>query len=199
MTFSTIFSIKLTTSIIVLNHPKKKCSCSPYQVQRYLAKISGPLLDRIDLHIEVAPVSFSDLASTTQEESSHTIKNRVQQTREIQSKRYAYKKVNRCNSNMSKSEMKRFCQLTQNSSELIEKAMNKLNLSARAYDRILKIARTIADMDQKENIQYENKWPYKGNSKLFVDIWFSSSPQNIPKRFKIQTPIGGIAGKLVVK
>jgi len=110
-------------------------------------------MDRIDLHIEVAPVSFSDLSSKRQEESSHNIKNRVKQAREIQSKRYAYKKVNRCNANMSKSEMKRFCQLTQNSSELIERAMNKLNLSARAYDRILKIARTIADMDQKENIE----------------------------------------------
>ena len=136
-----------------LNHPKKKCSCSQYQVHRYLSKISGPLLDRIDLHIEVGPVSFTDLSSTKQEESSHNIKNRVQQAREVQNKRYAYKKVNRCNANMSKSEMKRFCQLTQNSSELIERAMNKLNLSARAYDRILKIARTIADMDQKENIE----------------------------------------------
>lgn len=136
-----------------LNHPQKKCSCNPYKIQKYLSKISGPLLDRIDLHIEVSPVSFSDLSSTKEEESSKEIRKRVNSARKIQSARYHDKKVNLCNANMTKTEMKEFCTLTKDSSELIEMAMNRLSLSARAYDRILKVARTIADMDCKKCIE----------------------------------------------
>ena len=136
-----------------LNHPKKKCSCSSYQVQKYLSKISGPLLDRIDLHIEVAPVSFSELSSKKKQESSKTIRERVHSVREIQNVRFQNKKKNRCNANMNKSELNTFCKLSTDSLELIELAMNRLSLSARAYDRILKVARTIADMDSKKEIQ----------------------------------------------
>ena len=136
-----------------LNHPNKRCSCSIYQVQRYLSKVSGPLLDRIDLHVEVSPVSFSDLSSKTKQESSKMIRERVNYTREIQNKRFKEKRNNRSNSNMTKPEMTQFCTLSADSYNLIEMAMNKLNLSARAYDRILKVARTIADMDSKENIE----------------------------------------------
>lgn len=136
-----------------LNHPKKRCSCSSYQVQRYLSKISGPLLDRIDLHIELSPVPFSELSNKIAQECSRTIRERVNATREIQNNRFKSKKKNRSNSNMTKSELNKYCLLTNDSSELIELAMNKLNLSARAYDRILKVARTIADMDYKSNIE----------------------------------------------
>ncbi|MDG2154128.1 MAG: YifB family Mg chelatase-like AAA ATPase [Crocinitomicaceae bacterium] len=136
-----------------LNHPKKKCSCSSYQVQKYLSKISGPLLDRIDLHIEVAPISFSELSSKIKQESSNTIRDRVLSVREMQNIRFYKKKKNRSNANMNKSELNKFCKLSTDSLELIELAMNRLNLSARAYDRILKVARTIADMDSKKDIQ----------------------------------------------
>jgi magnesium chelatase family protein len=136
-----------------LNHPKKKCSCSSYQVQKYLSKISGPLLDRIDLHIEVAPISFSELSSKIKQESSKTIRDRVLSVREMQNIRFYKKKKNRSNANMNKSELNKFCKLSTDSLELIELAMNRLNLSARAYDRILKVARTIADMDSKKDIQ----------------------------------------------
>ncbi len=135
-----------------LNHPKKKCSCSSYQVQKYLSKISGPLLDRIDLHIEVAPISFSELSSKKEQESSKTIRDRVLSVREIQNVRFHKKNKNRSNANMNKAEINTFCNLSKDSLELIELAMNRLNLSARAYDRILKVARTIADMDSKTDI-----------------------------------------------
>ena len=136
-----------------LNHPKKRCSCSNYQVQRYLSKVSGPLLDRIDIQIEVPPVSFSELSSNKDQESSIDIRERVNATREIQDKRFKNKKLNRNNSTMNKSELKRYCTITKESSDLIEMAMNKLSLSARAYDKILKVARTIADMDSEVSIQ----------------------------------------------
>ena len=136
-----------------LNHPKKKCSCSSYQVQKYLAKISGPLLDRIDLHVEVAPVSFTELSSEAVQESSKTIRERVRSVRETQNIRFDKKKKNRNNANMNKVEINTFCKLSKDSLELLELAMNRLNLSARAYDRILKVARTIADMDSKKDIQ----------------------------------------------
>lgn len=139
-----------------LTHPKKRCSCSSYQVQRYLSKISGPLLDRIDLHIEVSPLSFSELSNKTDQECSRTIRERVNVTRELQNNRFKNKKNKRSNSNMTKSELNIHCSLTKDSSELVELAINKLNLSARAYDRILKVARTIADMDFKNNIEQQH-------------------------------------------
>ena len=123
------------------------------EIEKYLSKISGPLLDRIDLHIELSPVPFSELSNKIAQECSRTIRKRVNATREIQNNRFKSKKKNRSNSNMTKSELNKYCLLTNDSSELIELAMNKLNLSARAYDRILKVARTIADMDYKSNIE----------------------------------------------
>lgn len=152
-----------------LNHPDKKCSCSPFQIQRYLSKISGPLLDRIDLHVEVAPVSFADLSSNKKQESSIEIKKRVLSARAIQNNRYNTKIINQCNANMTKSELKAHCQLTNDCTELIELAMNRLNLSARAYDRILKVSRTIADLDQKNQIERNHvaeAIQYRGLDKL---------------------------------
>ena len=123
---------------------------------RYLSKISGPLLDRIDLHIEVSPLSFSELSNKTDQECSRTIRERVNVTRELQNNRFKNKKNKRSNSNMTKSELNIHCSLTKDSSELVELAINKLNLSARAYNRILKVARTIADMDFKNNIEQQH-------------------------------------------
>ena len=152
-----------------LNHPEKKCSCSPFQIQRYLSKVSGPLLDRIDLHVEVSPVSFADLSSNKKQESSIEIKKRVMSARTIQRNRYSGKSINQCNSNMTKSEMKTHCQLSADCTALIELAMNRLNLSARAYDRILKVSRTIADLDQKIQIERDHigeAIQYRGLDKL---------------------------------
>jgi magnesium chelatase family protein len=133
--------------------PNKECSCSPQQIQKYLGKISGPLLDRIDIHIEAPAVKYSELTSEIKGENSQTIRQRVIKAREIQSLRFAnYKKIH-CNADMGSKEIKLFCKLDNNSAELLKMAMSRLNLSARAYDRILKVARTIADLDNSENIE----------------------------------------------
>lgn len=135
------------------NHPDKQCTCGPGVVQRYLAKISGPLLDRIDLHVEVTPVPFSELSSTQQYEKSETIRERVIKAREIQTLRYQNTPGVYANSQMSSNQLKLVCVLDQASSNLLKVAMERLNLSARAYDRILKVSRTIADLDGSENIR----------------------------------------------
>lgn len=133
--------------------PNKECSCSPQQIQKYLGKISGPLLDRIDIHIEAPAVKYSELTSEAKGETSESIRNRVIKARFIQQQRFSnYKKIH-CNADMGPKEIKIFCQLDKDSSELLKMAMTRLNLSARAYDRILKVARTIADLDNHENIQ----------------------------------------------
>ena len=138
------------------NHPEKDCTCGPGIVQRYLAKISGPLLDRIDLHVEVTPVPFSELSSTQQYERSENIRERVIKAREIQSKRYDGHEGIYANAQMSTKLLKEICVLDTASSNLLKVAMEKLNLSARAYDRILKVSRTIADLAGTENIRPEH-------------------------------------------
>lgn len=135
------------------NHPEKQCTCGPGVVQRYLAKISGPLLDRIDLHVEVTPVPFSELSSTQEYEKSEGIRERVIKAREIQTERYKETPGVYANAQMSSNQLKQVCVLDQASSNLLKRAMEKLNLSARAYDRILKVSRTIADLDASENIK----------------------------------------------
>ena len=138
------------------NHPEKDCTCGPGIVQRYLAKISGPLLDRIDLHVEVTPVPFSELSSTQQYERSENIRERVIKAREIQSKRYDGHEGIYANAQISTKLLKEICVLDTASSNLLKVAMEKLNLSARAYDRILKVSRTIADLAGTENIRPEH-------------------------------------------
>jgi magnesium chelatase family protein len=133
-------------------NPKKECRCSPAQVERYRAKISGPLLDRIDIHVEAPAVEFRDLSSNTPAEPSSAIRARVIAARERQSRRFARMK-NQTNGRMSHRAIKEFCALDSDSSALLEKAMNELNFSARAYDRILKVARTIADLADSDKIQ----------------------------------------------
>ena len=138
------------------NHPEKDCSCPPGMVQKYLNKISGPLLDRIDLHVEVTHVSFSELSSKAKEESSLDIRNRVIESREIQESRYSEDDMVHANAQMSSKQLQKFCKLDKESSEMLKMAMEKLNLSARAYDRILKVSRTIADLSDSENIESQH-------------------------------------------
>ncbi len=135
------------------NHPEKECVCAPGIVQKYLNKISGPLLDRIDLHVEVTPVPFSELNKQQSGETSKTIRERVIQARALQNIRFAGLPGIYCNAQMQSKELKAYCGLSDAGNALLKNAMEKLGLSARAYDRILKVGRTIADLDKSENIE----------------------------------------------
>jgi len=138
------------------NHPDKECTCRPGDVKRYLGKISGPLLDRIDLHVEVIPVPFKDLALQEPGEPSAVIRERVIKAREIQLKRYADSPKIHCNAQMTSSKIRTYCVLDAEGAQMLKNAMEKLGLSARAYDRILKVSRTIADLAGSENILSEH-------------------------------------------
>ena len=132
--------------------PQRACRCTPQQIRQYRSKISGPLLDRIDIHIEVPSVRYKDLTSKSTGESSNTIKERVNRARGIQKRRFNTLHV-KSNAQMTNKQIKEFCPLGEDSHRLIEMAIDKLGLSARAYTRILKVARTIADLEEEENIQ----------------------------------------------
>lgn len=141
------------------NHPERECTCGSNTVQRYLNKVSGPLLDRIDLHVEVTPVNYDDLASDMQSEGSAEIRQRVVEARSIQIQRFELlensvveSSIN-SNSEMSSRQIRQYCKLDPKSADLLKKAMNSLGFSARAYDRILKVARTIADLEASTNIE----------------------------------------------
>lgn len=138
------------------NHPEKECTCPPGGVQKYLNKISGPLLDRIDLHVEVTPVAFSELSSAKQFEKSESIRERVIKAREIQAERYKDSNGVYANAQMSSKQLKEVCAISTAGQNLLKVAMEKLNLSARAYDRILKVSRTIADLSASEDIKPEH-------------------------------------------
>jgi magnesium chelatase family protein len=138
------------------NHPEKECTCGPGIVQRYLSRISGPLLDRIDLHVEVTPVAFSELSSTQQYEKSISIRQRVIKARDIQHERYKNNEGVYANAQMSSKQLKEICVISNAGQNLLKLAMEKLNLSARAYDRILKVSRTIADLSASEAIKPEH-------------------------------------------
>ena len=135
------------------NHPTKACVCSPGQVQKYLNKVSGPLLDRIDIQIEIVPVTFEQIADKKTAEPSIDIQKRVLEARKIQEERYKDEEHIFCNAQMSPRLLMKYAQPDSNGLALLKTAMTRLNLSARAYDRILKVARTIADLDKKENIE----------------------------------------------
>ena len=135
------------------NHPEKECVCSPGVVQKYLNKISGPLLDRIDIHVEVTPVPFSELSKEQTTENSKAIRERVMLAREIQRIRFTESGKIHSNSQMSSLDLKRYCQLKEEGNSLLKNAMERLGLSARAYDRILKVSRTIADLDKSAQIE----------------------------------------------
>ena len=148
------------------NHPDRECTCGSNVVQRYLNKVSGPLLDRIDLHLEVTPVNYDDLANGMPKESSADIRKRVVEAREVQGRRFdnsivrSFEKLENkvigksiySNSEMSSRQIREYCKLDSKSAELLKKAMNSLGFSARAYDRILKVARTIADLEKTADI-----------------------------------------------
>ncbi len=135
------------------NHPDKECICPGGSVQKYLNKISGPLLDRIDLHVEVTPVSFDELSDSKLGEKSSSIRERVLKARKIQTKRYTQSEKVHSNAQMIPTQIETFCTLTTECKHLLKNAMNKLNLSARAYNRILKVARTIADLEGVNQIK----------------------------------------------
>ena len=138
------------------NHPEKECTCPPGAVQKYLNKISGPLLDRIDLHVEVTPVSYAELSNANKGESSAQIRERVIKAREIQAERYKETPEVYANAQMSSKQLREICTINQAGEALLKKAMERLNLSARAYDRILKVSRTIADLAASEDIKAEH-------------------------------------------
>src|SRR5690554_2222413 len=137
------------------NHPEKECLCGPGVVQRYLSKVSGPLLDRIDLHVEVVPVSFDEMTARRPAESSDTIRERVVRAREIQSKRFEGQPIY-CNAMMPSNRVKEVCVIGDAGRSLLKTAMERIGLSARAYDRILKVSRTIADLAGAEEIGVEH-------------------------------------------
>jgi magnesium chelatase family protein len=135
-----------------LGDPKRECSCTYLQIQRYRSKISGPLLDRIDIHMEVPPVQFKDLAGNQSGESSAAMLERVKEARKLQAERFQRMRVH-TNAGMSTRQIRKFCMLDAESDDLMERAMNKFGLSARAHSRILKISRTIADLGGSEEIK----------------------------------------------
>ncbi|MBE7173375.1 MAG: YifB family Mg chelatase-like AAA ATPase [Williamsia sp.] len=138
------------------NHPDRECVCQPGTVQKYLNKISGPLLDRIDLHVEVTPVPFNQLSSLQKQEDSASIRERVIKAREIQTDRYKDQPGLHANAQMSSKLLKEICVINQAGQNLLKTAMQRLNLSARAYDRILKVSRTIADLAASPDIRIEH-------------------------------------------
>ena len=131
--------------------PKHECRCSFQQIHRYRSKISGPLLDRIDIHVEVPAVPYQDLMKESEAEPSKDIRKRVSAAREIQSKRFSRAKIY-CNAQMNSRHIKTHCNIDDASRSLLESAIDKLGLSARAFNRVLKIARTIADIEGEKNI-----------------------------------------------
>jgi magnesium chelatase family protein len=138
------------------NHPDKECNCPPGAVLKYLNRISGPLLDRIDLHMEVSPVPYSQLSAPGEEEPSLQIRERVVAARMIQLERYSGHPGIHCNAQMNSKLLKEICPIDAAGESLLRIAMNKLHLSARAHERILKVSRTIADLALSEAIRPEH-------------------------------------------
>ena len=134
------------------NHPVRQCTCSEDMVKRYLSKVSGPLLDRIDIHVEVPAVNYDDLTAKANEESSESIRKRVNKARAIQTKRFEGTSIS-CNANIDSSLFQKVCVVDDRANMLLKNAFDKLGLTARAYDRILKVARTIADLEGSEVIK----------------------------------------------
>ncbi|MEE1284567.1 MAG: YifB family Mg chelatase-like AAA ATPase [Acutalibacteraceae bacterium] len=136
-------------------HPTKECTCSHGSASRYLNRVSGPLLDRLDIHIEVPPVDYDDLSAKTKSESSAEIKKRVDAARQIQRERFKGTSTT-CNAKMTPAQTREFCVVTDKANELLKNAFDRLGLSARAYDKILRVARTVADLDGSEQIDVKH-------------------------------------------
>ncbi len=152
------------------NHPTKECSCSPAAVHRYLGRVSGPLMDRIDLHVEVTPVSREEMSSEVVAESSASIRERVMKARQVQAERFQGLGIY-TNTMMSSAMLRRFCPLSPAARRLLDMAMERLQLSARAYDRIIKVARTIADLEGKEDIEPQHISEAIGYRSLDRESW----------------------------
>lgn len=151
----------------------KECTCTQTQISKYIGKISGPLLDRIDLHIEVQSVKYDKLNSSNKIETSKEIKERVNKARKIQLERYKEDNTIVSNSELTPKLIEKYCKLTNNGKKILEKAFEKLGLSARAYGRILKVARTIADLDNKTDIEEEHIAEAIGYRNLDRKYWGS--------------------------
>jgi magnesium chelatase family protein len=158
------------------NHPEKECVCGSATVQRYLSKISGPMLDRIDLHVEVVPVTFDEMTSNRKGESSDIIRERVVSAREIQTLRFASQKNIYCNAMMPSNMVKKICAVDEAGNALLKTAMERIGLSARAYDRILKVSRTIADLAGSEDIRAEHLAEAITYRSLDREGWAASAP-----------------------
>jgi len=135
--------------------PSKECRCTPGQIQKYMSRISGPLLDRIDIHVEVPAVKYKDMAGGTTGESSYEIRQRVNRARKIQLQRFAGENIY-CNASMQSRQIRKYCKMGDGADQLLETAITHLGLSARAYDRILKVSRTIADLAESDVIEAEH-------------------------------------------
>ena len=153
------------------NHPTHPCVCTPAQIQKYMNKISGPLMDRIDIQVEVQSVPFEDIAKAPKGESSEVIRERVIKARKIQEERYKHEKGIHCNAQMTNALLQKYAQLDEQSTERLRDAMRRLNLSARAYNRILKVARTIADLEGSEQILSSHIGEAIGYRNLDRDSW----------------------------
>jgi magnesium chelatase family protein len=136
-----------------LGHPTRECTCSDAMRKRYRDKISGPLLDRIDIHIEVQAIDYEQLSGKQKEESSAEIRKRVNKARTIQNERFKGTNIN-CNANMTPRATREYCVLTQEADDMLKSSFESMGLSARAYDKILRIARTIADLEGSEQIEF---------------------------------------------
>jgi magnesium chelatase family protein len=134
------------------NHPEKDCVCAQGVVQKYLNRISGPLLDRIDIHVEVTPVAFSELTQEHLSEKSEKVRDRVIKARDVQEKRFSENEAMHCNAQMSSKVLKQMCKIDEQGKDMLKRATDRLGLSARAFDRILKVARTIADLEESKSI-----------------------------------------------
>ena len=150
--------------------PKRECHCTPRQIQNYISKISGPLLDRIDIHVEVPNVQYKDLTSDSVCESSEEVRERVTEARDIQLERFQGLKYS-TNSRMSAKTIKKHCALDSQAEELLHQAMTELNISARGFNKILKVGRTIADLDHSENVRIEHVSEAVQYRNLDRDLW----------------------------
>ncbi len=153
------------------NDPQHPCTCAPGAVHRYLSRISGPLLDRVDIQVEITPVPFTQLTAKTEAERSAAIRARVVRARQIQAERFAGAAGVHCNAQMSSKMLRQYCQVTEEGQNLLRYAMDKLGLSARAYDRILKVSRTIADLEGTEMIQVKHLSEAIGYRNLDREGW----------------------------
>jgi magnesium chelatase family protein len=150
--------------------PKKECHCTSYQIQRYLSKISGPLLDRIDIHLSVPRLNYDELSRRRKGDSSEVIRRRVNRARRIQEKRYKTDSI-LFNAHLESKSLDKYCMLDKEGEELLKMAILELGISARAYDKILKVARTIADLERRETIEASHISEAISYRSLDRDFW----------------------------